>query len=264
MVLLLPVAQVLIAFRLEPSAVLTIGGSNTTILHVGREGQARRKGERTTMKKALFLFGFLMLTLVCVTGLSAQQSQKSQDQQAGSSQLLIAKADALKGTDVTNEKGEKLGKVDSVNLDLGTGKISYVAIDPGSGDRLVPVPFDMFGVTRGKNLILKMDKNRFAQAPNYPKNNQPNWADAGWTNWVSGFWGTAPSGVMTAQAGGKQQAVPPGAHQQPQQMGAQQQPPPQQQPMQQSQQQPSTGQQQPQQMGTQQPSQQPMRSQPSQ
>lgn len=222
------------------------------------------------MKNVLFLFGFLMLTLVCVTGLFAQQSQQSQDQQAGSSQLLIAKADALKGTDVTNEKGEKLGKVDSVNLDLSTGKISYVAIDPGSGDRRVPVPFDMFGVTRGKKLILRMDKNRFGQAPSYPKDKQPNWADAGWTNWVSSFWGMAPSGVMTAQAGGQQQAVPSsGAQQrQPQQMGAQQQPPPQQ-PTQQTQQQPSYGQQQPQPMGTQepgqqQPSQQPMRSQPSQ
>jgi len=218
------------------------------------------------MKKHLFMIGLIVLTLLWSVSLFAQQGQQAASgQSSGSNQMLITQADSLKGSDVKNERGEKLGTVESVSLDLANGKISYVVIDPGSGSNLIPVPFDMFGVTRGKTLVLKMDKNRFAQAPSYAKKSQPNWADAGWTNWVSNFWGTAPSGVLAAQTGGSRQQTTASSgqtpqQQAPQQMGSQQQQQPGQAPIDQQPYQQQTGRSQ-QPMTGQEPQQQPMSSQ---
>lgn len=149
---------------------------------------------------------------------SQQVGQVGQGQQGGQTQQmgqLIARADRLKGSAVVTPQGQNLGKVDHVALDLQNGKISYIAIDVGAGNKVVPVPYSMFGVLRNDQLVLNMDKNRLNQAPGFSRGSQPNWADANFRDGVAGFWGTPPSGIMTGQAPGTtSQPAPMGSRQQ--------------------------------------------------
>ncbi len=168
----------------------------------------------------------MALVMVAISGsiFAAQQSATSsqgQQESTSSQQGVLAKADSLKGTGVVDPNGQNLGKVESVTLDLVSGKISYVTVDPGRGDKLVPVPYDMFGVMRDKRLILNVDKNKLDAAPSYAKSSQPNWANQQWGQQVADFWGKGPSGIATGQASPSPQA----SSQQPATMGSSGQPP---------------------------------------
>jgi sporulation protein YlmC with PRC-barrel domain len=145
---------------------------------------------------------FLLCASVCVVDAQQQgaSNQGKQQQGAQAGQNLVAKADKLKGSEVVNTQGQKLGKVDSIGLDLQSGKISYVAVEPEKGNKLVPVPFNMFGVLRNQQLVLNVDKDRLDAAPSFGKNSQPNWANTYWTQQVANYWGAAPSGIMVGQA----------------------------------------------------------------
>ncbi len=171
------------------------------------------------------------------TGQSQQMSQPTTQQQQARTQAqldVIANADKLKGTKVINNQGQDLGKVDHVALDLQNGRISYVALDVGSGKGLIPVPYNRFGVMRNQQLVLDTTKDRLSQAPSFAKGRQPNWNDQNFAQSVSSYWGSAPSGIVTAQApasptssqpipmsqqptGTGQQQTPMGSSQQPQQ-----------------------------------------------
>lgn len=168
------------------------------------------------------------------TGMAQQQqgaasSQGQSDGQGGPG--ILVKADSVKGTAVIDSSGQNLGKVDSVALDLFSGKISYVVVNPGSGDKLVPVPYDMFGVKSDKRLVLGVDKNKLDAAPSYAKSSQPNWTNPQWAQQVVNFWGKIPSGIVAARtspstASSSQQPAtmstsqqPPASSQQPTTMG---------------------------------------------
>lgn len=155
----------------------------------------------------------IMLLLITLTPWTASAREQQGSDKAG--QELLTKADAMNGSDVVDSRGKKLGKVDNVALDLQSGRISYVVVDPGKGDKLVPVPYNMFGVLRNKQLVLNIDRDRLDAAPSYGKRGEPNWANQQWTQQVASFWGAAPSGTMTGQtangpAAGSQQPTPMG------------------------------------------------------
>lgn len=190
------------------------------------------------MKGLSILIAVLLLALSVGTALGQQQQQRGsmanqEPQRSGQTgQALLAKADSLKGSDVVDTQGQKLGKVDSVTLDLMTGGISHVTVDTGRGDKLIPVPYNNFGVLRNKQLVLNMDKDRLDAAPSYAKSAEPNWDNQQWAQQVAGYWGARPSGAMTGQApsatsGSSQQpaAMSSGQPTEQQPMGASSQPP---------------------------------------
>ena len=170
------------------------------------------------MSRSVFVVIALLLTaLWCSMGLAQQQGATSGQGSQGESQGVLAKADSLKGLKVIDHNGQSLGKVDSITLDLVSGNISYVDVDPGKGDKLVPVPYGAFGVMRDKRLILNADANRLDAAPSYSKRSQPNWTNQQWGQQVSAFWGKGPSGIVTGRAPSSGTA---GGGQQPSAMGS--------------------------------------------
>ncbi len=163
---------------------------------------------------------------------SAQQQQQgavSDQQQQSASEIrpgVLANAEDLKGKNVVDPNGKRLGKVDNVVLDLANGKISYVAVDPGRGGKLVPVPFDAFGVTRNRQLVLNVDRNKLNSAPSFAKRGQANWMNEEWARQVSNYWGKTPSGTTAARTPSALQPTTMGGSSQPpeatqQQMGQQ-------------------------------------------
>ncbi len=158
-------------------------------------------------KVLLVLIGFSMLALFSAGGAAAQQTSTP-----SSGAPMLMNVDKLKGSDVVDPNGNKLGSVENVALDLSTGKISYIVVDRGLGKNLIPVPYGMFGLMRNEKLVLNVDKARLAQAPNFGRFSQPNWADRRFGRQVTNFWGSEPTGTMagTGMQGSPSQPAPMG------------------------------------------------------
>lgn len=105
------------------------------------------------------------------------------------------------GTKVENPRGENLGKIESLMLDLGESRIMYAVLSFGGflgvGDKLFPVPVEalMFSSNdRGgvEKAIFDVDKERLKNAPGYEKETLPNWSDRTFGADVYSYYGYTP------------------------------------------------------------------------
>jgi sporulation protein YlmC with PRC-barrel domain len=100
-----------------------------------------------------------------------------------------ARASQLSGMNVENDRGENLGKIDDVVVDMGQHRIGYAAISFGTtlgmGGKLFAVPYSNLRSTREKNsdrfhIVLNADKQQLDKAPGFDKNHWPDVANNAW------------------------------------------------------------------------------------
>lgn len=91
------------------------------------------------------------------------------------------------GEDVYNNKGEKLGDIKEIMLDVEKGRVAYAVLSFGGffgvGDKLFAVPWNALTLkleTLDKRFILDVEKGRLESAPGFDKNNWPDMADETW------------------------------------------------------------------------------------
>ena len=106
-------------------------------------------------------------------------------------------ADTLVGNDVYNPKGEKLGDIKEVMLDMRSGRVAYAVLSFGGflgmGEKLFAVPWNALTLdTATKSFKLNVDKDRLATAPGFDKDQWPNMADATWAQSIHAYYGTKP------------------------------------------------------------------------
>jgi sporulation protein YlmC with PRC-barrel domain len=94
-------------------------------------------------------------------------------------------AGTLKGTDVVNPRGENLGKLEEIMLDLDSNRVSYAVLSFGGfmglGDKLFAIPWQAFTVnTDEEQLILNIDKETLKNAEGFDKNNWPDFSSPEW------------------------------------------------------------------------------------
>jgi len=108
------------------------------------------------------------------------------------------KSSNIVGMRVDNPQGEHLGRIESLVMDLKSGKIRYAAVSFGGflgmGDKLFAVPWGalkfQYNTERSQNhAVLDINKSRLEKAPGFDKNHWPNFADAQWANDVNSFYG---------------------------------------------------------------------------
>ena len=98
----------------------------------------------------------------------------------------VLTASILKGDKVTNTKGEDLGTVEEIMLDLEHGRIAYVVLSFGRvnwmpNDKLFAVPWDALSISfHDKKFILNMSKETLKSAPGFNRNKWPEVADFSW------------------------------------------------------------------------------------
>ena len=92
----------------------------------------------------------------------------------------------LKGDKVTNTKGEDLGTVEEIMLDLEHGRVAYVVLSFGRvnwmpNDKLFAVPWDALSISfHDKKFILNVSKETLKSAPGFNRNKWPEVADFSW------------------------------------------------------------------------------------
>ena len=103
-------------------------------------------------------------------------------------------ANTLDGNDVYNRKGDDLGDIKEIMIDMRSGRVSYAVLSYGGflgmGDKLFAVPWSALTLdTVNKRFTLDVDKDRLEHAPGFNKEQWPNMADPAWAKGVHEFYG---------------------------------------------------------------------------
>jgi sporulation protein YlmC with PRC-barrel domain len=98
----------------------------------------------------------------------------------------VLSVSTLLGDKVTNAKGEDLGTVEEIMLELKTGRVAYVVLSFGRvnwmpNNKLFAVPWGSFSISHhDKKFILNVSKETLKSAPGFDRDKWPDEADFGW------------------------------------------------------------------------------------
>lgn len=107
----------------------------------------------------------------------------------------VLSASTLSSDDVYNTKGEKLGSIKELMLDIESGRVRYAVLSFGGflslGEKLFAVPWSALTVdTENKRFVMDADEERLKNAPGFDAGHWPNMADATWEKSVHSYYGT--------------------------------------------------------------------------
>lgn len=106
----------------------------------------------------------------------------------------VLSASTLSGDDVYNAKGEKLGSIKDIMLDVRDGKVCYAVVSFGGflgmGEKLFAVPWRSMSVdTEEHRFVFDVAPERLKNAPGFDKDNWPNMADPAWAKSIHTYYG---------------------------------------------------------------------------
>jgi sporulation protein YlmC with PRC-barrel domain len=109
----------------------------------------------------------------------------------------ILSAGTIIGNKVVNPKGENIGKINEIMLDLDHGTISYAVLQfggvMGMGDKLFAIPWQALEIDGDKKrFILRVDKKVLDKAEGFDQDNWPDAADYKWLAETYGYYGYDP------------------------------------------------------------------------
>jgi sporulation protein YlmC with PRC-barrel domain len=160
------------------------------------------------MKKHLIIILLAIVGLFLGLNGFAQERKGPEKGDTGSNpaegeQINAFMVDKIIGSKVINLKGETLGKIEDLVVDVDTGRIMYAVLDSGGflgiGSKLFPVPWKSLGALPSEGIFfLNQSKEQMEKAPVFDKRNLPDMGDLRWGANVFKYYG-APSGY--AQGG---------------------------------------------------------------
>jgi hypothetical protein len=103
----------------------------------------------------------------------------------------------LAGDTVIDARGEDLGKLDHVMLDVPSGRIAYGVLARGGvfgiGERLFAIPWDALTLDAARKcFVLDVDRDRLERAPGFDRDHWPAMADQRWAERVHQHYGVPP------------------------------------------------------------------------
>ena len=109
----------------------------------------------------------------------------------------VMDAATLKGDSVVNGKGDDLGKIEAIMLDVVGGRIAYAVLSFGGflgmGNKLFAIPWSALTLdAEDKRFILEVDKDRLENAPGFDKDHWPSMADSVWATEVHTYYNVRP------------------------------------------------------------------------
>lgn len=123
------------------------------------------------------------------------ESSNTNVSNAGRFGSRVLSAGSLSSDDVYNPKGEKLGSIKDLMIDIENGKVCYAVLSFGGflslGEKLFAVPWSALTVdAENKRFVMDTDEERLKDAPGFDTDNWPNMADAAWGKSVHAHYGT--------------------------------------------------------------------------
>lgn len=110
--------------------------------------------------------------------------------------------DVIRGKDLTdysvrNPRGEDLGSIKDVMIDINEGCIAYAALSFGGvmgfGDKLFAIPWEALQYNPSDDTFtLDVTKERLENAPGFDKDHWPTTAERGWLSGMYSHYGYTP------------------------------------------------------------------------
>jgi sporulation protein YlmC with PRC-barrel domain len=109
----------------------------------------------------------------------------------------VMAADTLQGDKVMNRRGDDLGTIEDIMIDVQRGRVAYAVMSCGGflglGDKLFAIPWSALTLDANRHcFVLDADKERFQKAPGFDKDHWPSMADNSWATQVHDFYGIRP------------------------------------------------------------------------
>ncbi len=111
--------------------------------------------------------------------------------------MSILSAGTMNGTSIKNTKGEGLGDIKDMMIDLNSGRVAYAVIEFGGllgiGSKLFAVPLKALRQdAANKCFVLDADKQSLENASGFDKDHWPDFADRSWQESVHKHYDTSP------------------------------------------------------------------------
>jgi sporulation protein YlmC with PRC-barrel domain len=116
----------------------------------------------------------------------------------------VMAADTLEGDKVVNPRGEDLGTIEELMIDVQRGRVAYAVMSCGGflgmGEKLFAIPWSALTLDASRHcFVLDADRERFEKAPGFDKHHWPSMADDAWATQVHEFYGVRPYWSDTAR-----------------------------------------------------------------
>ena len=139
------------------------------------------------------------------TGAQGARIIGGEDNTSGPGPEIMA-ADTLEGDKLVNRKGDELGSVQDIMIDVRRGSVAYIVMSSGGflgmGDKLFAIPWSALTLDADRHcFILDAGKERFEKAPGFDKDHWPSMADPAWASSVHAYYGVRPYWDQTGSTG---------------------------------------------------------------
>ena len=144
------------------------------------------------MKKHLIII--LSVIVGLFLGMNGFAQEKSRSMAGAEGRRINAfMVEKIIGSKVMNLKGETLGKIEDVVVDIDTGRILYAVLDFGGflgiGDKLFPVPWKSLAALPSEGIFfLDRSKEQLEKAPGFDKNKLPDMGEVHWGTRINQFY----------------------------------------------------------------------------
>lgn len=136
--------------------------------------------------------------------------------------MLLHHVDDIHGKNVTNNQLENLGSIETLIIDTQSKQVTYGVVSIGGflgiGDTLIAVPWDAFELRPFYDgLVLNMTRSQLEAAPQFQRDEWPNFGDPAWAQEMHQHYGTTPRDAARpgARPGGVEDRPRPGQAQDP-------------------------------------------------
>jgi sporulation protein YlmC with PRC-barrel domain len=109
----------------------------------------------------------------------------------------VVSASTIKGSRVINPRGEDLGNIEDLMLDMRSGRIAYAVLSFGGflglGDKYFAIPWRALSLNLEDNsFLLNVLKEKLDKARGFDKDNWPDMADERWGQELHTHYGYKP------------------------------------------------------------------------
>jgi len=129
-------------------------------------------------------------------GAEAHITRRRHEDTGGPGPEIMA-ADTLQGDKVVNTKGESLGKIEDIMLDVSSGRIAYAVLSFGGilgiGNKLFAIPWHALTLDADREcFVLDVDESRLKTAPGFDEDHWPSMADPTWASEIYTYYNLPP------------------------------------------------------------------------
>lgn len=109
----------------------------------------------------------------------------------------VMRSSTIVGSAVRNLKGDDLGKINELMIDVNTGRIAYAVLAYGGflgmGDKLFAIPWEaLMKSSDERQFMLDIDEETLKTAPGFDRDHYPTTADTNWLSNVYTHYGYTP------------------------------------------------------------------------